>query len=87
MRPGPTPFVSKMKRVKWLPLFSELNGKLSENSQAAEDLILEKGTHSAHLHLAVSVSRHLCLHFKLNAGHVLRGMLLNPGFLKTLFDL
>lgn len=57
MRPGPTPFVNKMKRVKWLPVSSELNEKLSENSQAAEDSFIDKGTHSAPLHLTESVSR------------------------------
>lgn len=36
--------MNKIKWVKWLPVVSELNEKLSENSKAAEDLLREKGT-------------------------------------------
>lgn len=83
MRPGPTPFVNKMKRVKCLPVSSELSEKLSENSQAAEDLILDKGTQS------VPLSGSVCLEaplppFQAECWSPVKGLLLNPGFLKTL---
>ena len=87
MSPGPMPFVNKMKWVKWLPVGSELNVKLSENTKAAEGWV-RKGSILSRLHLAVSVGRHTSASiFTPNAGHTLRGMLLNTGFPKALFDL
>lgn len=77
--------MNKIKWVKWLPVVSELNEKLSENSKAAEDLLREKGA-VVLPQSAGSVSRCTCLRRTLDAGHVLRGMLLNSGFLKTLSD-
>lgn len=85
--PGPTPFVNKMKWVKWLPVVSELSVKLSENTRAAEGWV-RKGGILSRRHLAVRVARRTSAFiFTPNAGHTLRGMLLNSGFQKALFDL
>lgn len=85
--PGPTPFVNRMKWVKWLPVLSELNVKLSENTRAAEGWV-RKGDILSRRHRAVSMARRTSASiFTPNAGHTLRGMLLNSSFQKTFFDL
>lgn len=83
MNPGPTPFVNQMKWVKWLLVVSEL----SENTRAAEGWV-RKGGILSRIHLAVKMARRTFASiFTPNAGQTLRGMLLNSGFPKALFDL